>query len=316
MTAPSVVPAGIMFHHLHGDRHLDRQGSIDTSTLEAMLDFLSARHRLLPARDWRARALENRLRPGDLCLTFDDALACQAELAAPVLEGRGLTAFFFVYRAALEGEPIPLEVDAHVRHACFEDMPAFYASFFSALDRTPDGPRVRAALAAFEPALWRPESAYYSDDDRRFRFVRDQVLTPAAYRRAMDRIVDRHVDDRAALAASLVMNEADVVRLHERGHVIGLHSDTHPTHITRLESAAQRGEFARNQAHLESLLGDPVDTMAHPCGIYDQRTLDALGALGIRIGFRADLGTGGGSHLELPRLDHALLLRQMEPSRR
>lgn len=317
MSAPSyrqLMPPSahaIMFHHLHGGRHSVRQGSLDVAALEALLDFLAASVDLLPAEEWLGRARRGALGAYDVCLTFDDALACQLELAAPALEARKLSAIFFVYSAALAGDPTPLEIDAHVRHTCFESMSAFYRAFFAALAASPHGAALEAALADFKPARFRPECAFYSDEDRRFRFVRDHLLSPEAYRQVMDSIVDRHIRDRSQLAAQLVMSEADVVDLRRRGHVIGLHSNRHATNITRLDTAAQHAEFALNQQHLERLLGEPVRVVAHPCGRYDQRTLDVLRDLSVDIGFRADMGSGGGSRLELPRQDQANVQRFM-----
>ena len=61
-----------------------------------MLRFVGLRN-ILPADEWMARATSDRLDENDLCLTFDDALRCQYDVALPVLEKYGLTAFWFVY---------------------------------------------------------------------------------------------------------------------------------------------------------------------------------------------------------------------------
>ena len=42
--------------------------------------------RILPAREWQDRLQRGALRSVDLCLTFDDALRCQFDVARPVLE--------------------------------------------------------------------------------------------------------------------------------------------------------------------------------------------------------------------------------------
>src|SRR6266550_8962669 len=91
-------PHGIMFHHFWDERgkHPRGQGAISGDELRAMIQFLG-RDRILPAREWMEKAAAGTLREGDLCLTFDDNLRCQWDVARPVLRELGTTAFWFVY---------------------------------------------------------------------------------------------------------------------------------------------------------------------------------------------------------------------------
>jgi hypothetical protein len=52
--------------------------------------------------------------------------------------------------------------------------------------------------------------------------------------------------------------------------------------------------------------------MSHPCNSYNQATLEILRELGITLGFRANMASGFSSELELPREDHANLVRAMK----
>ena len=83
----------IMFHHFNSDVHLPAQGSLSAEDFDAMLAWLAARHNILDADDYVASLEEGRLKPQDVCLSFDDALLCQYDVAAPVLEARGIKAF-------------------------------------------------------------------------------------------------------------------------------------------------------------------------------------------------------------------------------
>src|SRR5438045_9145418 len=111
-------PHGIMFHHFHteGDdaRHPASQGSICAQELRALIESLGRSH-ILDAREWLRRAIGNTLRPTDICLTFDDALASQFDVALPVLEECRVTGFWFVYTSVLQGHFEPLEIYRHFR---------------------------------------------------------------------------------------------------------------------------------------------------------------------------------------------------------
>ena len=71
--------------------------------------------------------------------------------------------------------------------------------------------------------------------------------------------------------------------------------------------------FEKNMQNLESILGlRSVDSMSHPCGNYNEDTLNILRKMGIKIGFRSSISTAEiKSDLEIPREDHANILKAM-----
>jgi peptidoglycan/xylan/chitin deacetylase (PgdA/CDA1 family) len=306
-----VHPHGVMFHHFHDDaRHRPSQGSIDADTLDRMLDFVRA-DRILPAHEWTRRAESGQLEPGDLCLTFDDALRCQLDVALPVLRARGLTAFWFVYTSVLAGVPEPLEIYRHFRSTAYPSIEAFYDEFTAAASRGRFGGAVRRALAGFDPAAFMAEFTIYTDDDRRFRFLRDDVLGPERYGEVMRSLMSSRGFDAGAVLDTLWMRDDDLRVLAAEGHVVGLHSHTHPTRLAELSVAAQRREYEENHAHLVRVLGAAPTSVSHPCNSYGAETLTVLRSLGVRVGFRANMMQDEYSELEHPREDHALILRRM-----
>ena len=154
-------PHGVMFHHFKGDGHADGQGAITGEQLADMLDWLGV-GRFLSPQDWTERALAGRLGPDDLCLTFDDALLCQYEIAAPVLKAYGLTGFWFVYSAVLEGRPERLELYRHFRSTRFADVDGFYGAFQARLEQSEYGVGARAALKNFMTARYLDQFEFYS----------------------------------------------------------------------------------------------------------------------------------------------------------
>ncbi len=303
-------PHGLMFHHFHDRRHPAGQGSMSASQLAEMIHFVG-RKRILDAREWMQRALAGTLKGTDLCLTFDDNLRCQYDVAAPVLADLKLTAFFFVYSSVLEGTPERLEIYRHFRTTHFESVDEFYTAFFVTLSCRPVAHEVADALQRFNPRDYLKPFPFYSDGDRRFRFVRDEVLGPARYFEAMDAMIAASGMDAAETARGLWMDEACLGQLHRAGHVIGLHSHTHPTRLEQLDAAGQRREYADNHRHLARILGEAPSAMSHPCNSYNEQTLTILRELGVKLGFRANLAMDGGSELEWPREDHANLLSRM-----
>jgi peptidoglycan/xylan/chitin deacetylase (PgdA/CDA1 family) len=298
-----------MFHHFCDSVHPRGQGAIDAADFERLLHNVGL-SRILPAREWTTRAVAGTLRD-ELCLTFDDNLRCQFDVAVPVMEALGVTAFFFVYTSVLQGAIEPLEVYRHFRTTRFESIDDFYNAFFDDLASGDEADDVRRALERFDPRAYLRGFDFYTDEDRRFRFVRDEVLGPTRYNTAMDAMIARSGVDVADLAAQLWMNDEQLQSLHRAGHVIGLHSHTHPTRIERLPRAAQFGEYSRNSQHLKQLLGEPPMAMSHPCNSYNITTLPILRELGVQIGFRANMQAGAFGMLELPREDHCNLMRSL-----
>jgi peptidoglycan/xylan/chitin deacetylase (PgdA/CDA1 family) len=304
-------PHGLMFHHFWNDLHPRGQGAISGDDLSQMIDTIG-RDRFLSPAQWVERAVAGRLRPGDLCITFDDSLRSQYDIAVPVLDSMGLTAFFFVYSSVFDGILERLEIYRYLRTTCFDDIADFYAAFENLLmDGSQDTSGIRAALADFHPGRYLADFPFYTDADRRFRFLRDDVLGPTAYGAVMERMVAEHLPDMAALRDLLWMDDDCLLRLHRHGHMIGLHSYSHPTRLNALDFAGQFGEYRRNQDHLHRVLGTRPHTMSHPCNSYNADTISVLNDLGVTLGFRSNDVIRDGGRFEYPRRDHAVVIRDL-----
>lgn len=300
-----------MFHHFYGGRHRPGQGSISSRQLEDLIRFVG-RGRLLSADEWAARAAADRLDARDVCLTFDDNLRCQHDVALPVLRDYGLTAFWFVATSVFCGRLERLELYRAFRTRYFESVDDFYAEFFRFLATSPAAEDVEEALLAFRPERYLAEFPFYTEADRRFRFVRDEVLGPRRYPQVMDALIASRGVSLESLAANLWMTPEQLRRLDAEGHRIGLHSHTHPTRLAELPIERQRQEYRDNFTMLLSIVGRAPAAVSHPCNSYTAATLEVLRGLGIRVGFRANTRPGPFGPLELPREDHANLLAEMQ----
>lgn len=299
---------GVAFHHFHGNGHARGQGSIDADDLRRILRQIGP-DRILPAGQWLERAARGTLGEDDHCLTFDDTLGCQYDVAMPVLREMGLTACFFVCSAPLTGGVDAMTLYRHFRATRFESPEAFYAVFYAAVDASPCCHRVRQAMLRFNARTYLPGAAYYGEADRRFRFVRDEVLGPDAYHDLMARLMADWGVEARALSRGLWLSPDQVRELHRQGHVIGLHSHTHPSRLHRLSPQQQRDEYTENFRVIRRITGVAPSAAAHPYNSYTPYTLAILRQLGVSVAFRGNSLRPGGCTLEMPRVDQVDLLR-------
>jgi len=90
-----MTAAGLNFGPFHADDYTAGRGSVSPEQLAEAITQID-RHSMLSARQFLQRARTGRLRPSDTCLTFDGGDWSQYDLALPVLEEFGLTAFWFI----------------------------------------------------------------------------------------------------------------------------------------------------------------------------------------------------------------------------
>lgn len=301
-----------MLHHFHVDGDQPGgQSSLTADQFSSMLDHLSRQHRLLDAHEFLAGVATSSLDTCDMCITFDDALRCQYDVAAPVLRERGLTAFFFVYSSVFCGEPDPLEIFRLFRTSAFDGSEAFYREFF-ALAEDRYGPDVDAARSSFNDNAYLKQFSFYTDDDRLFRHFRDHHVSKEAYHDLMFALMGLRGFDADAVGEALWMTDDHLRDLAQVGHVVGLHSYSHPTAIDQLDDMEQEREYRRNNAHLTAILGASPRVMSHPNGRYNEFTLNLMQTMGVKTGFRSNMTAGTAvPALEIPRQDHAIVLREM-----
>ena len=306
------IPHSVMFHHFHGNKHPQSQGSISSSDFERIIEFLEFNYNLIGADEFYLKTIEKKLEDYDVCLSFDDALRCQFELANPILKAKNIKAFFFVYSSAFSESPDPLEIFRFVRNNHFETVEVFYERFYE-LMKIDQLRLFEYANSTFDVKNYLKELPYLSDDDKFFRYCRDIILGPQAYFKVMFELIRIEKIDIEKIKTNLWMKEEDLWELTLDGHKIGLHSNSHPTRMSNLTYEQQKSEYQNNLNHLLSITGNEnITSMSHPCGDYDQNTLAVLKQLGIRVGFRANMSLlEHKSALEIPRESHSNIFRRL-----
>lgn len=301
----------VMFHHFHNNKHLPSQGSLSSDDFSEMLDWLENNYNLVGAKEYLERFESSKLGNNDICLSFDDALLCQYDIAVPILEKRGIDAFFFVYSSVFSGKPDNLEVFRYFRTNSFDCIDNFYLQFFELVEgelksEYVEHRKVYDCINYLEPF------PFYTENDKWFRYLRDKVLSTLQYENLMYQLMDDKAFNPKSVVSKLWMSEENLKNIAGRGHLIGLHSFSHPTQMSKLSYADQYWQYNKNLDHLKSIVGDVV-SMSHPCGDYNNDTLKILDAVGIKIGFRSSLSEKSiKGKFEVPREDHANIYKAMK----
>lgn len=301
----------IMFHHFHDVRHLPTQGSLSSADFIKMIDWLNSRYSLLNASDYKSKLEKGELNNSDICISFDDGLKCQYDIAFPILKKLGIEAFVFVYSSTFSDKPDELEIYRYFRTNCFKSINEFYFFFFYLVENA-NPKKYISEKNKYQNFNYLPEFPFYTENDKWFRYVRDQYLEKERYDEIMHQLMKEKSFDVTVAKKTLWMSEKELVNADAMGHIIGLHSYSHPTQISKLTKEEQKLEYKKNYEHLSELIGKPIYAMSHPCGDYNESTLEILQDLDISIGFRSNMAiTDINSPLEVPREDHANVYRQM-----
>ena len=300
----------IMFHHFHDEKHLPAQGSLSSSDFSKMLDWLSSRYNLIGAKEYLGKFEEGYLADNDICLSFDDALLCQYDIALPILEEREIDAFFFIYSSVFSENPDNLEVFRYFRTNHFSDIDDFYYQFFKLIDNELKF-EINQHRSKYLSLNYLDSFPFYTENDKWFRYLRDQVLGIQKYEQLMLYLMAKNNFSPNEILDYLWMSEDDVRDIAKSGHLVGLHSYSHPTKISKLSYDDQLYQYSENYKHLTSIVGDVV-SMSHPGGDYNDDTIKILGEIGIKIGFRSNISeTTIKSKFEVPREDHANIYKAM-----
>jgi len=292
---------GIMFHHFHGGGYPVQQGSVGADELERMIE--EAGKDLVSADKW----LTGR---GIICLSFDDMLKSQFEIALPVLRHYKLTAFWFVNTSGLEGNTKLPELYRMFRCG-FSTMEKFYAAFEKEMVAVGIVDGIDNALREYDEDTYLKDFPFYTAADKKFRYLRDMVVKDKYYN-IMDAMIESH--GFKLEYDSTWMSGSDLNNLAADGHVIGLHSHNHPTTLGTLPIENQLEEYRKNVASLSRTLSCSETavkrSMSHPCNSYTQATLGILCGMRIDMGFRSNMApVENRTRWECPREDCANIKR-------
>jgi peptidoglycan/xylan/chitin deacetylase (PgdA/CDA1 family) len=252
-------------------------------------------------------------------LTFDDAIKCQIDVALPVLEDLKIKSFFFVYTSMFAEKPDNLEIFRYFRMNYFKNVDEFYINFYKKLNKdlnsffNQNERKIKDEKVKF---------SLYSIEDIKFRLVRDTFLTNKDYENTMFLMMDEKKFEKKEFYPKLFFNNEDLKKLNKLGHLVGLHSHNHPTLVEKLNYDEQKNEYLNCISTISKILNksaNEIKWMSHPCGSYNNDTLQILKELGIELGFKSIMTIEpekgmkkiNNSFLEIARQDHAVIVKRM-----
>ena len=184
------------------------------SLFEAQVDWLSKHAHVLPVSDGLSQASVGYSGSQPLvCLTFDDGYIDNFEIAAPVLEARGIRGTFFIAAGAVEA-----------RQPLWYDLAAATWSLLG--DR-----RIRQTVSQ-STGIQVPDFA------TREAWIEWLKSLPDNHRISIVAVL-RHEADDSALCCEL-MTASQVRQLAERGHEVGSHTLRHPILPSMPEDACRQ----------------------------------------------------------------------------
>ena len=298
-----------MFHHFKGGKHIDGQGAISQDQFQQIIDYLRLNYNLIGANEFSYKVENNLLKTEDVVLSFDDGLKCQYDLALDVLDQNNIDAYFFIYTGMLDGVGIELEVYRDFRSRSFHDFDDFFQLFFRMTSDIFNKEKMTTIKLCASNFL--KEHSLYTENDRIYRFIRDKVLTKVQYEEILNSMMVSKGYRIENYVQNLFMTEDNILDLSNCGHLIGLHSYSHPTMIHELSHTQQEYEYSKNMEKLSEICGVKIKSMSHPCGRYADHTLEVLKKLGITVGFCSLMSKNQSKTvLELPRNDHMNVYRE------
>tara|TARA_A100001015_G_scaffold56896_1_gene62543 strand:- start:3959 stop:4888 length:930 start_codon:yes stop_codon:yes gene_type:complete len=308
-----------MFHHFHDKGiHPKGQGSIDKDDFNKMINFIG-RNNILDADVFFEKFKKNKLKDNEVCFTFDDAIKSQIDIALPILEDHKIKSFFFAYTSLFKGKPDNLEVFRYFRINYFKSINEFYDNFYKVLGKDlkfffkKNNNKIKKTKIKFPT---------YSIEDIKFRLVRDIFLTKKEYEDLMFQMFEEKNFAYKDFYKILFFQNDDLKQLDNLGHLIGLHSHNHPTLLEKLNYIEQKNEYVKCLSIISDIIDKPkkeIKFMSHPCGSYNNDTLEILEELGMELGFKQIMTIEpekgmkkiNNSFLEIAREDHAIIYKQM-----
>jgi peptidoglycan/xylan/chitin deacetylase (PgdA/CDA1 family) len=300
---PSCFAHGLMFHRFHkSGKQRAGQGSVTEVDLEKIINYVGTERILQPA-DWIYRVKTHSLQKHHLCITFDDGLRSQFDVALPILEKYRLKAFWFVFSSVFNGGIDRNEVYNRFAVAEFSSFDLFVAEFlkFYPVDDDIFQSNDYGLFTTDHKGLF----SFYTENDLKYRYIRNKLLMMSDFEKVMDCLIAAKGLSVSKIAKDLWLTNEHLQSLHQNSHCIGLHSYDHPFEMAIMNVEEQKKQYLRNRQHISNVTGDIAECMSHPLNSYSQNTIDILSGMGIVCGFRSNVTPPSGKAINAHRLELA-----------
>jgi peptidoglycan/xylan/chitin deacetylase (PgdA/CDA1 family) len=286
-------PAILLYHRI-ADERFDPWGlAVSPTRFAAQLHWLRRHRQVLPLEEFTRLQREGRLPAKATAITFDDGYACNAEIAAPLLRERGLTATIFL-PAEIVGRQQGYwwhELEQLVLNT--EQVEVEVAGRREALgDRTAADDEWRAGSPPRTPrqqAFWR-------------LWTMLRASSSEAIRDALDSLKEG-CPNYGEVPTPRPMRPEQVRQLRSAGLQFGSHGLSHAS-LPTLNPEAKRREIARSREACAELVGERPSAFAYPFGDKDGECEDLVRAAGYECACTTEPHAvdAGASSFALPRI--------------
>lgn len=259
----------LTYHRVLPEADAFDRDDIDATQFAMHCDTYARYFNVLPLADAVDALAKGGLPPRAVVITFDDGYKDNATIALPILESRKLAATFFVATGYLNGGIMwnDIVIDALRR------------SELSALDLgdldlgSPALATIEEKRAAIASVLQRLK---YLPKEERDNLARE-IATRA----------------RVEPPGDLMMDNEDVLALHQAGMEIGAHTRSHPI-LRAIEDDTAMDELRGSKADLEAIVKSEVTSFAYPNGRPGQDYDVRHARMAQEAGFRVAVTTAAG----------------------
>ena len=149
-----------------------------------------------------------------------------------------------------------------------------------------------------------------SQNEREYRFIRDRILSRDQFKIIMDSLFKKYSFKKEKVAKQLWMDKKNLLKLHNKGQVLGLHSHSHINNLETLDYEKQYSEFYKNKKFIDNICNQSTISASYPFGSYNKTTMNVLKSLDVKLSFRSNM-LKKYSNLEIPRIDHQNILNKI-----
>lgn len=259
----------LVYHRVLPGNDPFAMSAVSCEAFARQMALLRSRFHPIPLSEAADRLEAGDLRPGSVCVTFDDGYADNCRHAWPILREYGIPATIYLATGLIGTGTV-----------------SWYDGVL-ALMRAP-----RAERLDYEPAGLRgvPIAQAGLRAAAAFKLLEWLKRFPPAERdahiAALERVLGRADAEKAML-------DWDQVRsMHAAGIAFGAHTVTHPI-LSLIGAREAEAEIAASRAAIEERLQAPVRHFAYPNGKREDYNADTVGILG-RLGFRTAVTTEPG----------------------
>ena len=272
-----------MFHRFYDNRNKPTgQGSFSPKKLKEYIES-NGDDNFFKIEDLNNLSLRSEIPSNKILLTFDDGLFSQYESAKPILDNYGIKSIWFIYTKIFENNFDDNEILNYLICNYFSSFNSFYLIFKSLIPKY----KINWNSIEFKNYCNDIDSkfSFYTLDDKKFRFIRNKVLSVKEFNDVVKKIALLKGIDFNSIAQKLWVNEKILKEISSSGHEIGLHSHTHPYDMKNLTYEEQLEEYSKNKSFLTRICGREPISVAYPLGSFNFDTLKVMKKLEIKIGF-------------------------------